>query len=738
MRNNADETQGYPSSQRINGSRTDPSGDKGVVDGNHKPPATGDSVPNRLAQETSPYLLQHAENPVEWYPWGEEALDRARKEDKPILLSIGYSACHWCHVMERESFEDAETAAMMNHRFVNIKVDREERPDIDSIYMRAVQASVGRGGWPLTAFLTPDGRFFFGGTYFPPEPRFGMPSFKQVLSSVSNAYQTRREEIESGATRLLSALEGVPPRHPPTVGTGGEPEELLPGLAAQTLTAAARYLKGQFDPPYGGFGPAPKFPQPVTLEFLLNLSQKNGDQEALEMVLTTLRSMARGGMRDHLGGGFHRYSVDDRWLVPHFEKMLYDNGLLARAYLHAFQITGDEELKDTVTSTLDYVLEDLTDPEGGFYSARDADSEGEEGTFYLWTPEEIGAVLSQRDAALFCRAYDVTAAGNFEGKNILHLSRGLDSLAQTEGVPVEALAETLLRGRERLRAARGSREAPFRDEKVLVSWNSFVLRALAEAGACLGRVDYLEAARTNADFLLRSLRKGGMLMRSWKAGESKIPAFLEDYAGLGNALLTLYEATLEPRWMEEARELAEQVLEFFWEEDEGLFFDSARDGEQLVVRPRDAMDSATPSGNSLALELLLRCSALFGTHRFREMTVRALMAEADAATRFPSAFGHFLSSLSFASGPPLEIVLLGDRNGQGLQDQLSVVHGHYLPSRLVAGGTLEELPPLPLFEGREPKEGRATAYVCREFACSPPILDPEALAAELGRAAQNQ
>ncbi len=700
-------------------------------------------MPNRLAEETSPYLLQHANNPVDWFPWGEEALSRARTEDKPILLSIGYSACHWCHVMERESFEDEITAAMMNKGFVNIKVDREERPDLDSIYMRAVQASMGRGGWPLTAFLTPDGRFFYGGTYFPPEPRFGMPSFRQVLATIENAFRERREEIEEGSDKLLMVLRGTPPsagsvegsRPEAPRGEGGvdlaKPETDLQERGPKVLDNAARFLAGQFDPVHGGVSPAPKFPQPVTLEFLLRYSHRVGSKEALGMVLTTLRSMARGGVRDHLGGGFHRYSVDDRWLVPHFEKMLYDNGLLARVYLHAYQITGDPELKDAVTSTLDYLLADLRDPGGGFYSARDADSEGEEGLFYLWRPEEVGSVLGEEEAALFLRAYDVSPTGNFEGQNILHLPRGLESLAETEGVPVQELASRLERGRKLLQETRNRREQPLRDEKVLVGWNSFALRALAEAAPALGRSDYLEAAKQNADFLLRSLRHGGRLHRSWKDGRSKIPAFLEDYAGLGNALLTLHEATLDPRWLEEARDLAKQVVELFWEGEEGLFYDSPWDGEQLVVRPRETMDSATPSGNSLAVELLLRVSGLYGVDEFRQIAFQALAAEVEAASRFPSAFGRFLSTMAMALSPPVEIVLLVGSDIPERDSFLRAAHGAYLPSRVLVGGDPDHLPPLPLLEGREAEGRRTTAYVCRDFACSAPLFDPKELALEL-------
>jgi uncharacterized protein YyaL (SSP411 family) len=627
--------------------------------------------------------------------------------------------------MERESFQDPETAAQMNSGFVNIKVDREERPDLDSIYMRGVQALTGGGGWPLTAFLTPEGRLFYGGTYFPPQPRYGMPSFRQVLAAVEHAWRTRREEVERGSKELLNALRGSRETPDPGGAPGGA---RAPGPG--TLEASFRSLSRSFDARQGGFGPPPKFPQPMNLEVLLRDHRRTGRKESLEMALVTLRAMARGGIRDHLAGGFHRYSVDARWLVPHFEKMLYDNGLLARVYLHAFQLTGDREMEEVVTSTLDYVLEDLTSPEGGFYSARDADSEGEEGLFYLWTPEEVDRLLGQADGQLFRRAYDVTPEGNFEGKNILHLPHPLESLGGRPGEG-EELRERLAGIRQNLKKARALRPPPFRDEKVLVSWNSFVLRALAEAGAALGRWDYLEAARTNAAFLLESLRREDRLLRSWKETPGKVEGFLEDYAGLGNALLTLYEATLESRWLEEARRLAAQVVDLFWDTEEGRFHDTPEDGEILVVRPRNVMDNATPSGNSLAVELLLRTSHLLGEEDHQEIAARVLEAERGAMEAFPTAFGRLLSALDRQEAPPLEVTLLATPGRGDLQPLLREAWGPFLPNRVVAGGDPENLPPLPLLEGRGAREGRATAYVCRGMTCSAPILGPRELREEL-------
>jgi len=547
-------------------------------------------MPNRLARQSSPYLLQHADNPVDWYPWGPEALERARELDRPILLSIGYSSCHWCHVMERESFVDPAVADVMNRSFVSVKVDREERPDIDQVYMRAVQAMTGQGGWPLTVFLTPTGEPFYGGTYFPPAPRQGMPSFRQVLDATARAWDEQPEGVRKGAAQLLSALR----RAQEAAGAGDG--AAVPG--EELLDVAVRLMARQYDPTWGGFGGAPKFPQPVTLEVLLRQHARTGEPEPLDMALHTLRRMASGGIRDHLGGGFHRYAVDARWLVPHFEKMLYDNALLARVYLDAYRLTGAADLREVAEHTLDYVLADLRDPRGGFYAARDADSEGEEGRYYLWTAGQVLAALPDEEARPFMRCYDVTPGGNFEGRNILWLPHDLETVARAGGIGVDDLRRVLTRARDTLLALRMERVPPRRDEKVLVGWNGMALRALAEAGGTLGRADYVDAAAVGADFVLTEARRDGTLHHTWKDGKAGVPAFLEDHAALGNALLSLHEATLDRRWLDEARWCCEETLRQFWEEGAGLFHDSsARDGERLFMRPRDPMDNATPSGN---------------------------------------------------------------------------------------------------------------------------------------------
>ena len=698
-------------------------------------------MPNRLSRETSPYLLQHAHNPVDWYPWGDEAFGLARTSDRPILLSIGYSACHWCHVMERESFEDVDTAALMNELFVNVKVDREERPDVDHIYMQAVQSLTGSGGWPLTAFLTPDGEPFYGGTYFPPERRHGMPGFREVCRAVAEAYRDRRDQVVRTAAELRDLIERASER-------GSSPEE-TPDLP--NAEEATRTIAGTFDPTHGGFGRAPKFPQPMVIDLLLQHHVRAGDAQALAMAAHTLRRMAAGGMRDHLGGGFHRYSVDERWLVPHFEKMLYDNAQLARSYLHAHLVTGDADLRATVESTLDYVLEDLTAPEGGFFSARDADSEGEEGRFYVWTAAEVDEILGA-DAPLFRRVYDVSAGGNFEGKNILHLPHDPSALARAEGVEEAELAEAMRRGRRLLVECRASREEPLRDEKVLTGWSALTIRAFAEAGSALDRDDYVQAATRAAGFLLGPMRPDGVLMHTFKDGRAHVPAQLRDFAELGNALLALYQADPDPRWLQEGLWTATQIVDRFWDPDRGLLFDTAHDGEQLIVRPRDLQDGAIPSGTASAAELLLHLGRLFGRDRDLAIVDRLLAAIPDAA-RFPLGFSKSIAVAALARTPSLEVVLVGDRARPAWRDLHRAVTGRSLPGLVfLAAETTEDGRTVlagaqgleaagfpvdsPLLEGKTTVSDQPTAYVCWHHTCSPPVTEPAALRDLLAQAAQ--
>jgi uncharacterized protein YyaL (SSP411 family) len=682
-------------------------------------------MPNRLADETSPYLLQHAHNPVDWYPWGPEALERARAEDRAILLSVGYSACHWCHVMERESFEDDATAALMNERFVCVKVDREERPDVDSIYMTAVQQMTGHGGWPMTVFLTPQGAPFYGGTYYPPQPRYGMPSFRQVLLAVSEAWRERRDDVDRSADDLREMLR--------------RNAAVLPAasvLDAGVLDRAYAELARRFDPRWGGFGAAPKFPQSMVLELLLRHWKRTGSAEALEMATLTLRRMAEGGMYDHVGGGFARYSTDAQWLVPHFEKMLYDNALLARVYLHAWQATGDPEHRRVVEETLGWVMREMTSPEGGFYSALDADSEGEEGKFYLWTADEVDALLGAEGGPLFRRYYDVSEAGNFEGKNILHTARSLDGVAAAEGVSPERLRDVVDRGRRVLYDARAQRVWPGLDDKVLTSWNAMMLHAFAEAARVLERDDWREAAVRGAGLLLGGLRPGGRLMRTYKEGRAKIPAFLEDHALLVDALLAVYEATWDPRWVREARGLADEMLERFWDDGDGVFYDTASDAEELVVRPRDVFDNATPSGGSAAVMALLRLGELVGESRYRAVAERALAGSMELMARIPAGFGHLLNALDFALATPVEVAFVGDPAAEETRSLLRTVSRAYLPNAVLAfrapdvGDDAAEL--IPLLQGRTAQGGRATAYVCERLACKQPVTDPAALAEQLG------
>ncbi len=677
---------------------------------------------NRLARETSPYLLQHAHNPVDWYPWCDEALALARDNDRPILLSIGYSACHWCHVMERESFEDADTAHLMNRHFVNIKVDREERPDVDSIYMRAVQAMTGQGGWPLTAFLTPEGVPFHGGTYFPPVPRHGMPSFRQVLTAVAEAYRTRRNEVASRGSQLTDVLARSATEAQPASGHFDAPDGKL---FAHAVAAAGR----TFDPTNGGFGAAPKFPQPVFLDFLLRTGglQSHGPS----MAVHTLSRMAAGGIRDHAGGGFHRYSVDARWLVPHFEKMLYDNALIARALTRA-HLLGADHLGPVAEETLDYVLEDLTSPEGAFFSARDADSEGEEGAFYLWTPAQIAEVLDADAARLLSRVYDVSEAGNFEGRNILHLPHDLDAIARQEGIGRDELDELLRASLGALKARRATRPEPLRDDKVITSWNGMAIRALAEAGPALGRPDYTRAAERAAAFLLATVGAGGHLKRIFATSRVHIDGFLEDYGSLGNACLSLHEATLDPRWLAEAAWITDTMVERFWSTAEGLFYDAPQDGGGLLVRPRDIMDNATPSGNSLAAELLARSAALTGNARHAGLAERIVARERGTMERYPPAVGRLLTTAVLCETPRLEITLVGPFDKVG--GMLDRAHREPHPNRMVVGGDPADpaIAALPAMEGRT--EGVGEAFVCHGKTCFEPAASADALDTTLKQA----
>ncbi len=693
---------------------------------------------NQLIHETSPYLLQHAHNPVDWYAWGEEALSKAKELDKPILLSVGYSACHWCHVMERESFENEEIAQLMNENFVSIKVDREERPDIDAIYMQAVQALTGQGGWPMTMFLLPDGRPFYGGTYFPPRDRqYGrevMPGFPRVLLTMAEAYASHREQIEEQAAQIADFLQKR--SSSPLAGRGGAAP--IGALPLEMLGAASRELAAAFDATHGGFGNAPKFPNTMSLEFLLrmHLHRVRGEigskatHPEKEIVETTLRKMANGGIYDQLGGGFHRYSVDAEWLTPHFEKMLYDNALLARVYLHAYLLTGDPFYRRIVEETLDYVAREMVSPEGGFYSTQDADSEGAEGKFFTWTPAEIKAILPEEIAALFMRYYDVTEQGNFEGKNILHVEQDEGAVADSEHVTLERLQHALRSGGAALFQARELRVKPGRDEKILTSWNGLMLRTFAEAARFLERADYLQIAVKNAGFLLEKLIREGRVLRTYKDGRAKLNGFLEDYTFLADGLLALYEADFQPRWFVEARRLMDEAIRLFADTQNGGFFDTGSDSEELVSRPKDIMDNALPAGNSMAIDVLLRLAALTGEALYRQRADDYLRSLADIMVQHPQSFGHALNALDFAMSPVKEFAIIGEAQATGTQALLRVINSRFLPNSVLACGApvdAASVSAVPLLEDRPLREGKATAYVCQHFACLAPVTAPEEL-----------
>ncbi len=672
---------------------------------------------NSLINETSPYLLQHAHNPVDWFAWGDEAFQKAKAEDKPVLVSIGYSACHWCHVMEHESFEDEETAQLMNENFVNIKVDMEERPDVDKIYMNFVQLTTGGGGWPLNVFLTPEKLPFFGGTYFPPVPRYQMPSFKQLLTSLADAWATKRDEIEFSANDILGEIRKV-----------NVVEATSDGVSLEDLEVAFHTFAKTFDAKNGGFGGAPKFPPSMSLEFLLRFYQRTGEDNALEIVKRTCQKMANGGIYDQLGGGFHRYSVDAVWLVPHFEKMLYDNAQLVKIYLHLFQITKDELFKRIAVETLEYIKREMLHEQGGFYSAQDADSEGVEGKFFVWTPDEIESLLGEKEAQIFSFYYDVSEAGNFEEENILNVRNSLAETAEVFKIPLDELHKILSNGCERLFNERDKRIKPFRDEKVLTAWNGLMLATFAEASAILDSADYLQIAKKNADFILDNMQADGYLLRSWKDGTAKLNAYLEDYANFADGLIELFQVSGEVKYLQEAKRLAEILINEFWDETDGGFFFTGNNHEELVVRSKDFFDNATPSGNSVAADVLLKLAKLTGEEKYEKFAVTIFQLVASQVRRYPNGFGRILSTLEFYLNPTKEIVILGDSS-----EMKREVWNEFLPNKIVVlAENANNARIIPLLADRKLIDGKTTAYICENFVCQKPVTTIDELKEQLG------
>jgi len=678
---------------------------------------------NRLIDETSPYLLQHAHNPVDWFPWGAEALERARREDKPILVSIGYSACHWCHVMEHESFADERIAALMNQLFVCIKVDREERPDLDHIYMSAVQMLTGRGGWPLTVFLTPAGEPFYGGTYFPPVDRHGLPAFPRVLHGVAQAYREKRAEVRRSVEQILAALAD-------SEGQVADVEALSPELPLLAARALARHYDGE----HGGIGDAPKFPNTMVFSLFLRVWHATGEERLRTMAVDTLRQMAAGGIHDQLGGGFHRYAVDARWLVPHFEKMLYDNALLARLYLEGYQATGDAELARVAEDILAYVRREMTHPEGGFYAAQDADSEGVEGKYFVWTREEIVAALGEEEGEIVCRFYDVTEAGNFERRSVLHRVADLAQMSRLFGRPPAELAAILERGRARLREIRARRVPPGRDDKILTSWNALMIGAFAEAYKILGTREYRAAAERAVAFVEQHLWRDGRLLRSWRDGQAHLDAYLDDHAFLLEALLDLYEATFEMRLLQGASALADTLLRLFEDKERGGFFLTSVDHERLVHRPKPAFDGSIPSGNSAAALGLLRLHHHTGEGRFLAAAERTLRLFARSMAAQPFGHAHMLAAADFCLRKPREIVIVGRGDDPATAALLARLHARYLPNKTLAVVDPEAAWRPPLAEGKVQVDGRVTAYVCHDRTCAPPAIEWDAIAPLLGPA----
>jgi len=667
---------------------------------------------NRLSRETSPYLLQHAHNPVDWYPWGDEAFEKAKSENKPILLSIGYSACHWCHVMEHESFENEKIAALMNELFVNIKVDREERPDLDEIYMNAVQMLTGRGGWPMTMFLTPDRKPFYGGTYFPPEDRQGMPGFPRILMGVSQAYRERPEDVQKSVSQILTALQRM-----------AESQETSKNLSPAVVAAGAENIARAYDSDNGGLGQAPKFPNAGVYELFLRHYSHSKNERFLEMVIHTLTKMGQGGIYDHLGGGFHRYSVDAKWLVPHFEKMLYDNAQLVRIYANAYTISREPLFRSIVEETVGYLFREMLDPKGGFYSTQDADSEGEEGKFFVWTAEEINRVIGESEGEIFCRMYDVGEPGNFEGKSILHPILTVDQagkLFRKEPRDIEAI---VARAKEKLFAEREKRVKPFRDEKIITAWNGLMLSGLAEAIKLSENPAWIDAAARTVEFIFSDMARGGLLLHTHKDGQSKLLGYLDDYAFLAVGLLDLYEAVLDRTYLDRAIQLTDVLLREFWDERDGGFFFTGKSHEPLISRAKPVFDASIPSGNAMATQLLLRLHHLTGDDRYRTPTEKILRSYYDAMESQPFGFAHMLCVLDFYLQGAKEIVIVGNLAESGVKELIAQVNATYLPNKVLQlarpGTALAAISPL--LQGKSQVDGKPTAYVCQNFTCSPPV-----------------
>ncbi|MHC4571105.1 MAG: thioredoxin domain-containing protein [Planctomycetota bacterium] len=670
---------------------------------------------NRLINETSPYLLQHAHNPVDWYPWGREAFDRAKKEDRPVFLSIGYSTCHWCHVMEYESFENEQIAKIMNEHFVNIKVDREQRPDVDEIYMKAVQIMTGSGGWPLSVFLMPDGQPFYGGTYYPPTDRYGRIGFERLLLILADAWSNKRQELVNSAGNLSKLLAR------PT-----SPVEKKK-LSVEMLEAGFGYFQNIFDPANGGFGIAPKFPQPTNLSMLLFYWHRTGQKQALQMVEKTLDAMAEGGIYDHIGGGFHRYSTDARWIIPHFEKMLYDQALISKVYLQAYKVAKNEQYAATARQIFDYVLRDMTDAQGGFYSAEDADSEGKEGTFYVWDQKQIKSILDKDEAEIFSAYYGITEKGNFEeGKTILNITASTEQLGKKFQKDPAALMDILANARFKIFTERQKRIKPHRDDKVIAAWNGLMISSLAYGGAVLQEEKYIRAAERAAGFILNTLHKNQRLMRYYRDGRAVELAFLDDYAFTIMGLLDLYEATFDAQWIIEAQELGDEMVELFADKKQGGFFLTGKDGEKLITRTKPDSDGAVPSGNSIAALALLKLGRLTMEQPFTEQGEKTLEAFSLRLEQSPGYLSVMLMALNFWLGPSQEIVIAGDADKSDTIQMLQLVRSKFLPNAIVllhqqgeAGSAIEEV--APFIKSQTAAGGRATAYVCENYVCNRPV-----------------